>query len=173
MNRKELTNAKDKKNPYNGASRLSKMFFWWMKDLFKLGLKRSIEEEDIYCVLKQHQSEEILETFTDAWNLELKKEKPSMLKVFFKIYGLSVVGWGIAFSIVETVAKCAQPLLLGGLLSYFTGNSGNQSDAYLFASGIVFCSLISAVTYHPYALFLFETAMKLNTGCCGMLYKKV
>lgn len=78
MNHKE---PKSKvKNPHNEASRISKMAFWWIKDLYKAGLKRPITEDDVYETLETHKSVEIADKFAALWQKELERKDPSVLR---------------------------------------------------------------------------------------------
>lgn len=160
-------------NPHTNASRLSKMSFWWCRNLYKIGLKRAITDEDVYETLTSHESEKIAKKFIKLWNDELKKTNPSTLRMFFNAYGWPVMILGILFSICESFVRCAQPLILGELLNYFADENSSKSSAYWYASGIVLCSLIPVITFHPYIFYIFETAMKIRVGCTRLVYDKV
>lgn len=68
-----------------------------------------------------------------------------------------------------------QPLCLGGLVTYFVPGQTHipKSDAYLFASGIVFSSAVTILIFHPFFLYIFEMAAKVRLGCSGLIYRKV
>lgn len=68
-----------------------------------------------------------------------------------------------------------QPLFLGGLLSYFVPGQNiiTRQDAYLYAAGIIFCSLIPVLTFHPFILHIYEKGTQMRLACTGLLYKKV
>lgn len=73
--------------------------------MFKIGMKRAIEEEDIYAVPNDMQSDQNTKTFRKLWQMELKKKNPSILRVIFKLHGFSVLTIGMLFSIGETLAR--------------------------------------------------------------------
>jgi ATP-binding cassette, subfamily C (CFTR/MRP), member 4 len=160
-------------NPYNEANRLSKMSFWWLRSLYKIGLTRTITEDDIYETLKDHESEKIATKFTRLWSDELKKKNPSVLRMFYRAYGFWALLIGLMFSITETLIRCAQPLFLGALLTYFVDPETSKRDAYFYASGIVICSFTSMATYHAYNLYISELGAKLKIGSSKLLYDKV
>lgn len=161
------------KNPHNEANRLSKMSFWWLRSLYKTGLTRPITEDDIYETLKDHESEKIANKFTQLWTNEMKKKNPSVLRMFYNAYGFSAISIGLMFSIVETLNRCAQPLFLGALLTYFVDPEASKRDAYFYASGIVVCSLIPVLTFHPFIYYIFEVGMKIRIGSTRLVYDKV
>lgn len=73
--------------------------------MFAIGLKRAIEEDDIYAVTSDMRSEQNTEAFSKLWNLELKKNNPSIFRVMWKLYGLKVLPVGLIYSIGETLAR--------------------------------------------------------------------
>lgn len=160
-------------NPHNNASRFSKMTFWWCRDLYKIGLQRPITDEDVYQTIGHHESERIANRFSKLWAQELKSSSPSTLRMFYNAYGAPLLIFGLLFSVTETLARCIQPLILGELLTYFADENASKSSAYLYASGIVICSLVPVLTFHPYIYFIFELAMKIRIGCSRLVYDKV
>lgn len=73
--------------------------------MLAIGMKRAVEEDDIYDVTNSMRSETNTEAFAQLWQLELKKKNPSILRVFIKIHGFKVISLGILFSIGETIAR--------------------------------------------------------------------
>lgn len=76
-----------------------------MKGIFKTGWHRPIEEEEIFSTLPEHECEMITAKFTKLWDEERVKQNPSMLRVLNKAYGKQVIGWGLVFSLVETIVR--------------------------------------------------------------------
>ena len=163
-------------NPQQKASRFSRMSFWYLRDLFRQGIKRSITENDVYENLDELKYDPIVNKFSKLWNNELKEKNPSTLRMFYNAYGLRTIIVGLIFSIVEIGIRCAQPLLLGGLIGYFSDSTDNGSfkgSAYLYASGIVLCSFLLLAIFNPLMLFLIEISMKLKIGSIGLIYSKI
>lgn len=73
-----------------------------MKDIFKIGNKRPIEENEIYEVKDGMRSDKITDRINKLWVEEKTKKKPNLLKVLFKMYGAQLLFWGISFSLFET-----------------------------------------------------------------------
>lgn len=72
--------------------------------------------------------------------------------------------------------RVIQPQCLGGLVTYFTASESeliSRNDAYLYAAGIVLCSLISITVFHPFILYAFQLGMRIRLTCCSLIYKKV
>ncbi len=147
--------------------------FRWLKDIFKIGTKRPITDEDVYEVLDSHKSEDIVNQFSEKWDEELKKRNPSTMRLFYNMYGFWTIVVGLLFSLCETANRCLQPQFLGALIMYFVDSNVDISVAYWYAAGIVFCSLVPVLTFHPFIYYIFEVGMKLRIGSSGLIYKKV
>lgn len=73
--------------------------------MFTVGLKRSIEEDDIYEVTDDMRCERNTEAFAKLWELELKKRKPSIFRVIFKSHAVKLLSFGLVYGLSETLAK--------------------------------------------------------------------
>lgn len=71
--------------------------------------------------------------------------------------------------------RIIQPQCLGGLISYFSPDQTQISanGALCYAFGIVLCSLIPVLVFHPFFLYVFTIGLRIRIGCCSLLYKKV
>lgn len=76
----------------------------WMRGLFVTGVKRPIEEDDIYMVPKDLQCEKNTNAFANLWNMELKKHRPSIFRVILKLH-MKIFPIGILYAITETFAR--------------------------------------------------------------------
>ncbi|KAG5672509.1 hypothetical protein PVAND_002633 [Polypedilum vanderplanki] len=168
-------NSKQKpENPLQNASRLSRMTFWWLKDLYKIGMTRPITDDDVYQTIDHHECDRIANKFKTLWQKELDGSKrPSALRLIYNAYGPPVLIIGLLFSVCETLMRCAQPLLLGELLTYFADESASKEWAYIYAAGIVICSIVPVITFHPFIYYIFEIGMKIRIGCSRLVYDKI
>lgn len=73
--------------------------------MFAIGMKRSIEEEDIYTVTNDMRSDINTEKFAKLWDEEVKRKKPSIFRVMFKLHLKKLLPIGILYAIGETIAR--------------------------------------------------------------------
>ncbi|KAG4077638.1 hypothetical protein HA402_009029 [Bradysia odoriphaga] len=147
----------------------------WLKPLFTIGLKRAIEEDDIFAITNSMRSDQNTEKFAKLWELELKKKNPSMIRVMLRANGYKVHLIGILCSLTETLARLIQPICLGGLVTYFAQNNPTDMTlyvAYMYASGIVLSTAVLIVSYHPFNLYMLKTSCKVRLSCSGLIYEK-
>ncbi|XP_055848004.1 probable multidrug resistance-associated protein lethal(2)03659 [Episyrphus balteatus] len=161
-------------NPVLKANLLSKWSFWWMKDLFRRGLQGPLTDEELYEHKKDLGSERVTEIFGRLWEDEKLKKKPSIVKLIFRVYGSKFVPLGFFYSVLESATKALQPLFLGNLVSYFVAeqNTLTKDDAYMYALGIVICSLLPIITFHPFIFYIFQVGTKVRLGLSGLVYRK-
>ncbi|KAK7479006.1 hypothetical protein BaRGS_00029767, partial [Batillaria attramentaria] len=151
----------------------------WLNPLFKKGRTQELETEDMYNVCPEDSSGKLGTDLEQEWMKELKKReesggrvKPSLLKALFRLFGLRYMLLGIiVFS--EEAVRVVQPLLLGGLIRYFTPNSTTSiTEVYLYAMGVSLCAILLAVAHHPYFFGVTRMGMQMRVACCSLMYKK-
>lgn len=45
--------------------------------------------------------------------------------------------------------------------------------AYVYAAGIVLCSIMTIMVSHPFMTYALQMGMRIRVTCCSMIYKKV
>lgn len=65
-------------------------------------------------------------------------------------------------------------MALGRLILYYTPNQAeiSERDAYIYAAGVVICSLLNVFLIHPYMMGVLHMGMKLRVACCSLIYRK-
>ncbi|XP_055536637.1 ATP-binding cassette sub-family C member 4-like [Wyeomyia smithii] len=174
MNRDREFSKNKAENPVRNASFLSRRTFWWLKDIFRAGQRNEITEDMLYATLPEHKSQKLSDKFERLWVEELQRSQPSLMRVFYRAYGKATLLWGLLFSAFETANRVAQPILLGGLVSYFSPGQTeiSEREAYYYAAGVIGCSLVPVLTFHPFILFIFEVGLKLRVGSSCLIYNK-
>ncbi|XP_069577159.1 ATP-binding cassette sub-family C member 4-like isoform X2 [Brachyistius frenatus] len=169
-----------KTNPAASASLLSKIFFWWLNPLFKIGYKRPLEEDDMFEVLAEDRSEKLGQELQRLWDQDVQNaaaamRKPNLAKVIFMCHWrpYSVLGF---FTLVEEIIKVIQPVFLGQLIRYFESYNPENAAALLealgYAAGLAVCAIGLAVIHHLYFYHVQRTGMKIRVAMCHMIYKK-
>uniref|UniRef100_A0A4W2DD05 Uncharacterized protein n=1 Tax=Bos indicus x Bos taurus TaxID=30522 RepID=A0A4W2DD05_BOBOX len=97
---------KVKPNPLQKANLCSRLFFWWLNPLFKIGHKWRLEEDDMYSVLPEDRSQRLGEELQGYWDQEVLKSQedarePSLMKAIVKCYGKSYLVWGMLTCLEE------------------------------------------------------------------------
>ncbi|KXJ70399.1 probable multidrug resistance-associated protein lethal(2)03659 [Aedes albopictus] len=174
MNRDKDFGQRKPENPLQTASFISQRTFWWLKDIFRAGHRKEITEDLLYSALPEHRSEQLAARFDRLWAQELRRPQPKLLRALWRGFGAVTLFWAVMYSLVESTVVVSRPLLLGGLIAYFSPNQTeiSEREAYGYAAGVITSSLIPVITFHPYILFIFQIGLKLRVGCSCLIYNK-
>lgn len=93
------------KNPQLKSSVFGRFFFWWTTDIIRIGIKRPIEENDVYAPLDEHESKFLSHKYSKYWDDELQKQEPSMIRLFMRACGWNLLIIGQIVSNLETAGK--------------------------------------------------------------------
>ncbi|XP_060851718.1 ATP-binding cassette sub-family C member 4-like isoform X2 [Rhopalosiphum padi] len=151
-----------------------------MMDIYKLGQKRDLEEDDLYTTLSDHSSSVLGNKLEKQWRLEIvnahkTNREPSLLRTLIRIFGYKFMIYGFILSIDKIILKTSQPLFIGGILSYFNPDGPNKTNleyALICAFGFMFSMLTSIILYHSAQIEILHTAMKVRVACCSIIYRK-
>ncbi|XP_024903970.1 multidrug resistance-associated protein 4 isoform X4 [Pteropus alecto] len=169
-----------KPNPLQSANLCSRVFFWWLNPLFKIGHKRRLEEDDMYSVLPEDRSKHLGEELQGFWDKEVLRaerdsRKPSLTKAIIKCYWKSYLVLGI-FTLIEEGLRVVQPIFLGKIIRYFENydptNSVTLHEAYAYVTVLSVCTLILATLHHLYFYHVQCAGMRLRVAMCHMIYRK-
>lgn len=73
--------------------------------MLKIGLRRTVEDNDVYAVPNRMRCDQNTTEYAKMWQLELKKEKPSIFRVMFKLNLFKVFGYSLLCAIVDMIAR--------------------------------------------------------------------
>ncbi|KAK1876491.1 Multidrug resistance-associated protein 4, partial [Dissostichus eleginoides] len=176
----EKDSKETKTNPEATAGLVSKIFFWWLNPLFRIGNKRKLEEEDMYDVLTEDRSKNLGQDLQRYWDVEIQKatkelRPPSLTKCIIKCYWKPYGVLGI-FTLIEEVIKVVQPVFLGKMIIYFETYDPEDMVALYetlgYAAGLSVCSIGLALLHHLYFYHVQRTGMKIRVAMCHMIYNK-
>lgn len=70
----------------------------------RTGLKRELDEDDIYAVSDCMKSAQNTDVFAKQWDIELKKKNPSIIRVILKLHGFGALSVTFLYAIAAAVA---------------------------------------------------------------------
>ncbi|CAH2068680.1 unnamed protein product, partial [Iphiclides podalirius] len=165
-------------NPRASANPLSALTFAWTLPIFWGGLKKEMEEHDLYEPLDEHASSPLGDKFARLWEEEVAragaKRTPSLLRVILKAYAARCMLYGFVLLVMECGIRIAQPVFLGKLIEYYGPEKTTMKpkDAYLYAGAVILCSALNVFVVHPYMMAILHMGMKFRVACCSLIYRK-
>ncbi|XP_059049399.1 ATP-binding cassette subfamily C member 4-like [Achroia grisella] len=165
-------------HPRATANPLSALTFGWTLPIFWGGLKKELEEHDLYEPLDEHSSGPLGDKFARLWEEEVaragSKRTPSLLRVIVRAYAARCMLYGIVLLFMECGIRIAQPVFLGKLVEYYSPGTHNiqRNEAYFYAGAVVLCSALNVFVVHPYMMAILHMGMKFRVACCSLIYRK-
>ncbi|XP_066267633.1 ATP-binding cassette sub-family C member 4-like [Branchiostoma lanceolatum] len=174
----EKTFKKPKPNPLEKAGLLSKLLFWWPNALFKIGYKRTLQEDDMYNILLEDSTQKQADDLEREWQKELDNAKesperpPSLRRAMARVFRVTILLSGLCFLFVDAV-RMTQPVVLTWLIGYFSPESTvTTTQAYLYALIISVCAMVAPVIQHSSMFAIMKTGWRMRVACCGLIYRK-
>lgn len=94
------------------ASAFELLSFKWAFPIVQTGFRRSLEFSDVPSLAEQYSARNLLNNrFLPAWNLQLRRPNPSVLKALYHAFGLRLVLGGV-LKLVNDLGIFVAPLLL-------------------------------------------------------------
>ena len=181
--------------PEYGASRLSRLFFWWYNPLVEYGTHVALEMEHIWVLHTNDSATLLYPRFKGFWDdecerVEKKKAshggpidpddsgfKPGILRPIFR-FGLWQVVKAGCILVVTIIMQFARPLLMKQILMVVEDDPDNpaivaKEDAWMLAVAIALASVIDFLANAHYQITTWKGMLRLRQGIVGLLFHKV
>jgi ABC-type multidrug transport system fused ATPase/permease subunit len=151
------------KTPYDSASILSKLSYWWARQY----IKHPKDFSSLPKILDPVQ----FDSLQAAWQDEAKRPNPKFYKAVLKTFGCRLFITGLP-NLVEAVCQIALGILMGRLIEFI------QTDQEADYMGWVYCSCITLLifvytNFRSYGYFHGFLVGGLMRQCCAqLLYEK-
>ncbi|VDP24956.1 unnamed protein product [Heligmosomoides polygyrus] len=167
-----------KPNPEAEASVFSRITFLFMTGLFYKGCRKTLEVEDMYEPLPEHESEAATQRMSRAWEMEKEMaakagRAASLMNAIQRTYWREIAQYGVLLFLEECI-KLSQPLFMGRLIRYFRFDAPmTEIEAYVAAGGVALTAAFFALIHHPYFYGLQKVGLQLKVAASGMIVNKV
>ncbi|XP_031633880.1 probable multidrug resistance-associated protein lethal(2)03659 [Contarinia nasturtii] len=162
-------------HPYENASILKRWSFWWLTDLFKLGLHKPLVASDIYKNLHANDSVKLTQKFNECWEEEKNhgKKNPRIKHIIWKLCVSKIIGFSFIYSLVDIFLRITQSFCLGGLVTHFSDENDHPNTmAIWYACVLIMCAFISSSLTNPFQMYAFQKGMQMRVAFASMIYNK-
>ncbi|KAK4879945.1 hypothetical protein RN001_008091 [Aquatica leii] len=161
-------------NPKATANIFQKLTFLFTIPIFRKGLRKDLDEKDVYEIIPEYRTDALGLAFEKAWNEEKLNSNPKLLKCFWKLFGLHFLALGIYVGIAKTSLIVAQPILIGKIVSYFEPNQKDisENDAWVYSVLFILCNFGYVLVVHTYTFEIEQLSLKTQSACCNLIYRK-
>ncbi|CAH1761181.1 12981_t:CDS:10 [Entrophospora sp. SA101] len=170
-----LINEDNQSCPESRSNIYSRITFYWMTPLMKLGHEKYLTMDDLWNLNYNDQSHRISQKFEQIWKKELSKKNPSLLKACAITFG-GPFAFAAIFKAIQDCLNFVQPLLLRELIifvkSYDTNDPLPPYRGYCIAALMFLTALLQTVFLHQYFQLCFTTGMRVRAGLISAIYQK-
>lgn len=166
-------------SPEESANFLSKLCFYWVLPIFKVGYDNDLQVKDVFNAVKSDHSGPLADTLERNWNDEVlkrekTKKKPSLKRVIWKTFAKSYMFYGILLFVNSILVKLSQPIVLAEFVNYFDKNSVlSKGSGWLLGWGVVLLAFTNVVVMHYTSIYCARIGMRVRIACCSLLYRKL
>ena len=171
---KRISTDKDKK-----ISFVSLLLFQWMNSIFKIGSERPLDENDFLPLSNENSASFLTDHLQASWNKEQTKangnqKRPKLWKCVIKLISLKDATIIVFTSVLTSVSRLLQPLLLGYLISILT-SAEPQKYNLLYGCTLALCinALIRAFSMHQHNYKCELLGVRMSCALKGLIYRKV
>jgi len=160
---------------FQSASFLSRALFLWPYPLLKIGLSRTIQEDDLPDILEPETSAANLKHMDELWKKAQlhsaskhggQTERLSLHKIIVVDFLKDL--WYIQIvQPIGLVARVTQSVALGLLIQYFSEGT-DYREGYLWAFVLAFCGIVTLFEHHHNFMATWRKGLQLKTGKCSL-----
>ncbi|KAL3738257.1 hypothetical protein ACJRO7_019738 [Eucalyptus globulus] len=137
----------DHVTPFAEAGFLSKMSFWWLNPLMKLGKEKILQDDDIPRLRLEERAETCYSRFMEQLHKEKKKnhyDTYSILSVicYCEWRGILVSGF---FALIKVLTVSTGPLFLKAFIMVAEGEEGFKYEGYVLAGALFLAKCLESL----------------------------
>ncbi|TPX65411.1 hypothetical protein SpCBS45565_g05227 [Spizellomyces sp. 'palustris'] len=166
-------------SPEETANIFSRLTFFWMDPLMKLGYRKNLDMDDLWNLKRNDRSAVTGGMFQAAWEEELMKKRPSLLRACVKTYGLPF-GSAAIFKATQDIMAFIQPMFLRQLMdfarSWSDGDSTQERQpinrGFMIAGLMLLTAVSQTIMLHQYFHICLVTGMRMRSAMVTAVYRK-
>lgn len=123
------------------------LIFSFTYKIFKKGIKKELNEEDVYEMLKDYRAKKLGDKLEKEWNKELKRSQdPSVFRMMMRCFGKTYIMYGFLQLIMKTILMWVinyttyRTLKLSHIIYYYY--CGSKWKSFTYSSNIIRYSIL-------------------------------
>eukprot|EP00039_Didymoeca_costata_P001605 m.53694 g.53694 ORF g.53694 m.53694 type:complete len:1509 (-) comp10879_c0_seq1:1965-6491(-) len=161
--------------PENSAGLLSIVSFSWLNPIMVLGYKKPLEDEDLFALNEEDQAPPVRKKFQAAWQEQLQKKNPSLVRAFRKAFGVTMYAAGF-FKLVQDILAFVQPQILKAIIRFVTDQQTDKEEpqwhGFAYAGAMFATAFVQSIFLHQYFHRVYKTGMRLRSATMTAVYEK-
>jgi len=165
----------DDECPYEYANIFSVLTFGWMTPMMKYGYRNFLTQDDLWNLRRRDATRATAESFEAAWDLEKKKQHPSLWIALFRAFWGPYFRAGL-FKVCSDSLAFIQPQLLRLLITFVDSYRGDNPQPLIRGAAIALAMFAVSVSQtaclHQYFQRGFECGMRIKSSLTAAIYSK-
>lgn len=166
--------------------------FSFVKPIVKLGLRKTLDQDDLHPVAQQDRASVVTEELEREWQSELERaaaaaasgrggqrlQKPSLWRAFYRAHRYEFIISGMLL-FGEAAIMIAKPIMLRFLLMWlqgsvtFSSKQANLAYGYGLAVGLAALDFVQTFLHHKVFYITLREGWRLRTSVVGLMHKKI
>ncbi|XP_057547950.1 ABC transporter C family member 10-like isoform X2 [Amaranthus tricolor] len=177
----EENNGSEKNNsgatlaPFSTAGLFSKMMFFWLNPLFRLGREKILQEDNIPKLRDTERAESCYLQFLDELNKRKQTDKPlAEYTIFWAIVAChwrQILTSGF-LALMKIFAVSAGPVLLNSFIKVAEGKETFKYEGYLLAIAIFFSKILESLSQRHWYFQSRLIGLKIRSMLTAAIYRK-
>ncbi|KAG0196953.1 hypothetical protein BGX28_009529, partial [Mortierella sp. GBA30] len=154
---------------------------WWLNDLFWVGFRRQIQEQDLYQIFEHRRARVLGQMFFDNWEAEKsrardKKRAPSLLRAIVRSFWVKYLPGYICLELGD-ICQISAPLILEKLLRFVQESQASENRpsagrGYGLAIAVFVVAFLQILVYGRWNLGSITTGLYLRTALIDVVFRK-
>ena len=161
--------------PFAKAGFFSKISFWWLNSLMKMGQEKTLQDDDIPKLRESERAENCYFAYVGQLNRHRQNEPSSHSSVLWTIIwchwrDILVTRF---FALLKVLAISCGPLLLNAFILVSEGNESFKYEGYILVILLFFIKIIESLSQRQWYFRCRLVGMKVRSLLTANIYKKI
>ncbi|KAF9159027.1 hypothetical protein DFQ26_007006, partial [Actinomortierella ambigua] len=176
------------RSPEEDASFISRLTFWWIRPLFKIGYRRQLQEQDVFDVLDRYRAEVVSKELADAWQAEVQhaegpqpRPRPRLLVVLARLLWTPYLKSG-AFVELQDTCAILTPILIQKILQFIQQSQAAARDGldpprpswygYVLVLLMLVLTMLQAMAAQGWVNHALKVSIPARTALIDLMFQK-
>ncbi|KAL2911652.1 hypothetical protein HK105_208860 [Polyrhizophydium stewartii] len=165
-------------SPEATANIFSRLTFYWMDPLMRLGYEKDLEMDDLWNLKKTDTAAYNSEAFQKAWLRQLGRKRPSLLGAVAEAFGPVFLSSAV-FKACQDILAFIQPQFLRQMMEFANSYSPESPvepmpiyRGFVIAFCMLGAALLQTIMLHQYFHVCLITGMRIRSSIVTAVYRK-
>jgi ATP-binding cassette, subfamily C (CFTR/MRP), member 1 len=163
-----LQTKNEKETNFSRAGFHSRLFFFWMNPLLKLGYSKPLKQTDIPLLDPDDGAQEACQRFLMEWNNSKTK---TAFYVLFKCFRRDFILTGI-YALLRTLAFAASPLLLHAFVLYSYKEEKDLYEGFILIVYLILMKIVESLSQRHWFFGSKRLGMKMRSALMAAIFQK-